>query len=110
MLRFGFMQRALQTEPDLELFRKPPGARLLFGVFCIGISYVIAWPSMTAITLFTAWLGRPWIGLAASPVLYGLSWVVWTAGLWLAGRDSLKYGRAFGNWALRRFAHRYLLR
>ena len=109
LLRLGFVQRAIAREPDLSLFRRRLSARMAFGLFCIAISYVIAWPLMTVLTVLTAWMGRPWIGVIGSPVLYGLSWVVWTVGIWIAGRDSLQYGRALGTWVIRRFARRYLI-
>jgi hypothetical protein len=103
------VQDVLEKKADLSMFRRKPTVRLVVGMFMIAISYVIAWPAMTALTVFAAWIGRPAIAAIGAPGLYGLSWLVWLAGVWLAGRESAHYGNAFGRWALRKFAERHLL-
>jgi hypothetical protein len=109
LLRRHLVQEAIASKADLSLFKRRPTVRLVVGVCLIAISYLVAWPSMAALTFFAAWIGRPVIAVVGAPALYGLSWVVWLVGVGLAGRESMHYGDAFGRWALRRFAERHLV-
>jgi hypothetical protein len=110
LLRRRVVKDAIESKADLSMFKRRPTVRLVVGVFMIAISYLIAWPAMSALTLVAAWLRRPLLAVVGAPALYGLSWVVWLVGVWLAGKESVQYGNAFGRWALRKFAERHLVR
>ena len=109
LLRVGFIAKAIEDRADLSLFQGRPSSRLIVGLALIALSYLIGWPSMTALTAVAVWAGHPWWAVVGAPALYGISWGVWAVGMALTGVDSAKYGRAFGRWAIRRLAERFLV-
>lgn len=104
--RTRLVQTALDEPIDPQLLGRP-SPRMVAGLVLIGASYVICWPAITALGAIAAWLRQPKLMLGA-PVLYGLSWVVFAAGLALVGSKALRSGRAFGLLFVRRLAERYL--
>jgi hypothetical protein len=101
------VQQALATPIDPAL-RKPPSARIVLGLVLLVASYLMAWPAIALLGALAAWLRRP-ILLAGGPVLYGLSWVVFFAGLVLIGSKSMGTGRALGQLLVRKLAERFLV-
>jgi hypothetical protein len=77
------------------------------GLLLVGASHVIGWPAIAALGAVAAWTGQPKL-LLGGPALYGLSWIVFAAGLALAGRRASHSGRAFGLLLVRCLAERYL--
>jgi len=104
--RMRLVQKALQEPIDPQLFRRP-SARIVAGLVLIGASYVIGWPAIAAFGAIAAWTGQPKL-LLGGPALYGLSWLVFAAGLALVGSKALRSGRAFGLLLVRHLAERYL--
>jgi hypothetical protein len=111
--RAGARERLLRIRVIKNVLDRPtdppppkPSARFLVGVAAIAVSYVIAWPAMTALGAVAIYFKRPMWAAVGIPALYGLSWLVWSAGLWLAGPESIVYARRF----FRRVAKRFLLR
>jgi hypothetical protein len=102
--RTEFGRRALEEKADLGLFREKPTARILFGIFLMGFSYVIGWPAVTLFGVMSIYFGQPLIVLIGGPVIYGISHLVFIAGMYLAGA---KYTYIFLRWATRRFVEKY---
>ena len=100
------VQRALATPVDPMFLRRPP-ARIVVGLSLLGASYVLGWPAVIALGAAAAWLNQPKL-LLASPVVYGLSWVVFAIGLAFIGSKSVSAGRAMGLLLVRRLAERFL--
>ena len=101
------VQRALATPIDPTLLRRPP-PRIMVGLLLLGASYILGWPAVIALGAAAAWLDQPRL-LVASPVIYGLSWLIFTIGLALIGRKSISAGRAFGLLLVRKLAEKFLL-
>lgn len=104
--RTHLVQRALQEPVDPQLLQRP-SARIVVGLVLIGASYLIGWPAIAALGAVAAWIRQPKL-LLGGPVLYGLSWIVFVAGLALVGSKALRSGRAFGLLLVRCLAERYL--
>jgi len=100
------VRTALATPVDPALHAPPP-PRIVAGLLLLGASYLLGWPAIALLGALAAWAGRP-LWLLGGPVLYGLSWAVFAVGLVLLGKQSLGLARAFGWFALRRFAERFL--
>ena len=105
--RRRLVQRALATPVDPMLLGRPP-ARIVVGLFLLGVSYVTGWPAIIALGAIAAWLKRPKIVLAG-PVVYGLSWLIFFVGLALVGSKSISAGRALGMMLVRKLAEKFLL-
>jgi hypothetical protein len=73
----------------------------------LAASFVLGWPAIAALSAVAAWLGRPKL-LLAGPALYGISWLVFSVGVFLIGSKSITAGRAFGLALVRRLAERFL--
>ena len=104
--RMRLVQKALQEPIDPQLFHRP-SARIVAGLVLIGASYVLGWPAIAALGAVAAWTRQPKL-LLGGPALYGLSWIVFAAGLALVGSNALRSGRAFGLLLVRYRAERYL--
>jgi hypothetical protein len=103
--RTGFARKALEEEADLSPFREKPSARILFGIFLMGFSYVIGWPAVALFGILSIYLREPLIFIVGGPVIYGISHLVFLAGLYLAGA---RYTYIFFRWAIRKFLEKYL--
>jgi hypothetical protein len=93
-----YVRKAIEEKADLSAFKQKPTARILFGVFLIGFSYVIGWPVIGALAVLAAYLQKPLVVIIGGPLAYGLSHLVFLAGMYLAGA---KYTGIFLRWATR---------
>ncbi|MFO7985992.1 MAG: hypothetical protein R6U38_09005 [Desulfatiglandaceae bacterium] len=93
-----FAQKAVQDQADLSAFKQRPTPRIILGVSAIAISYVIGWPAVGALGTLSIYFQEPLWVVIGGPVTYGLSHLVFLAGMYLAGA---KYTKVFLRWATR---------
>ena len=93
-----FVRNAIAEKADLTAFKQKPSARILLGVFLIGFSYIIGWPAVGALAGLAIYLQEPLVAIVGGPLTYGLSHLVFLAGMYLAGA---KYSGIFLRWATR---------
>ena len=93
-----FAQRAIQDQADLSAFKERPTPRIILGVSAILISYVIGWPAVSALGALSIYCKEPLLVAVGGPITYGLSHLVFLAGMYLAGA---KYTKIFLRWATR---------
>lgn len=74
----------LEHPVDLREFHERPTKRLIAGLILMGFSYIMGWPAVAAFTVLAAWLQEPLIAVIGCPTTYGLSYLVFIAGAWLA--------------------------
>ncbi len=98
-----FVQSAVAEQTDLSAFRERPTGRIIFGLFLIGFSYVIGWPAVSALGALSVYAQEPMILMIGGPVTYGLSHLVFIAGMYFAG---VKYTKIFLKWAARMAAEK----
>jgi hypothetical protein len=99
-----FGRKAVEDNADLSPFRERPSARILFGIFLMLFSYLIGWPAVFLFGVLSVYFGQPLIVIVGGPVIYGISHLVFIAGMYLAGA---KYTYRFFRWATRKFLERY---
>ena len=93
-----YVRAAIADKADLNAFKQKPSVRTVLGISIIGFSYIIGWPAIGALGALSVYLSRPlWLAVGG-PVLYGLSHLVFMAGMYLAGA---KYTKIFLRWATR---------
>lgn len=92
------MQNAMNNGDALCVFREKPATQAYVGVGLILISYVIGWPAVAMLGLLALYTGEPLVLAIGGPVTYGLSHLVFLAGLYLAGK---RYAVALAHWAAR---------
>ncbi len=93
-----FVRNAIAEKADLTAFQQKPSARILLGVFLIAFSYIIGWPAVGALAALAIYLEEPLVVIVGGPLTYGLSHLVFLAGMVLAGA---KYSAIFLRWATR---------
>lgn len=69
---------------DLSEFRQRPTKRLIAGLCLMGLSYIMGWPAVAALGILAAWSREPMIAVIGGPTTYGLSYLVFIIGAWLA--------------------------
>jgi hypothetical protein len=100
-----FARKSLDEKADLSPFREKPSARILFGIFLMAFSYLIGWPAVTLFGILSIYFRQPLIVIVGGPVIYGISHLVFLAGMYLAGA---RYTYIFLRWATRKFLEKYL--
>jgi hypothetical protein len=79
-----YVTAMLEHPADLSEFKEPRTKRLIAGLILMGLSYVMGWPAVAALTVLAAWFREPMIAVIGCPTTYGLSYLVFIAGAWLA--------------------------
>jgi hypothetical protein len=93
-----FASKAINDGADLRAFKEKPSARILFGIFLMGISYIIGWPMIGLFAVLSLYWSEPLIIIVGGPLLFGLAHLAFLAGLYLAGG---KYIMPIIRWATR---------
>ena len=76
--------RYLRIRRIFSEFKERPTKRLITGLILMGLSYVIGWPAVAALSVLAAWFREPMIAVIGCPTTYGLSYLVFIVGAWLA--------------------------
>jgi hypothetical protein len=100
-----FVRTSIEEKADLSAFKGRPTARTISGLMLMGFSYIIAWPAIGVLGIVSVHFRKPSLIVFGGPVLYGLSHLVFTAGMWLTGAE---YARAFLRWATRVVVERWV--
>jgi hypothetical protein len=103
--RTDFARKAVEEKADLTLFKARLSARVILGIILIGFSYLIGWPAVALFGILSIYLGQPLILIIGGPVIYGISHLVFIAGLYLAGS---RYSYIFLRWATRKALEKVL--
>jgi hypothetical protein len=93
-----FVRSAIEERADLSSFREKPTAKVLLGVFLIILGSLLGWPAVTALGILSVHFQTPWILVIGGPLIYGLSHLVFLAGMYLSG---VTYSLIFGRWLAR---------
>jgi hypothetical protein len=104
--RTRFVQEAIADRADLSAFRKKPSPRVIAGIAAICLSYVVGWPAVAVLGAVSIHVDEPLIFAIGGPVTYGLSHLVFIAGMYLAGAQ---YSKIFFRWATRMAVERLII-
>jgi peptidoglycan/xylan/chitin deacetylase (PgdA/CDA1 family) len=97
----AYVRRAVEKEVTLDAFKTSPSFRFFFGVGLVLFSYVLGWPMVGLFSALSAYFQAP-VLLMLGPAFYGFSHLVWMFGMYLAGRDCMKYADIMLSWSLRK--------
>lgn len=95
----AWMRNAMTNEDVLHVFQEKPATQVYWGIGLILVSYVIGWPAVAVLGMMAFYIGEPLILAIGGPLFYGLSHLVFLAGLYLAGK---RYAIALAHWASRK--------
>lgn len=97
----AYVRRAVEEEVTLSALKTSPSPKFFFGVGLVLFSYVLGWPMIGLFTVLSAYFQSP-VLLMLGPAFYGFSHLVWMFGMYLAGRDCIKYANIMLSWGLRK--------
>jgi peptidoglycan/xylan/chitin deacetylase (PgdA/CDA1 family) len=103
----AYVRRAIEKQVTLDAFKTSPSPRFLIGVGLVLFSFVLGWPMVVLFSVLSAYSHAPAL-LILGPAFYGFSHLVWIFGMYLAGRNSIKYADAVLSWVLRKVVERLL--
>ena len=111
LVNISFIFNAIEAESDLKAFKEKPSREIfiknIIAVFLILFSYVIGWPVIILLGVISVYFKKPLIVIIGGPVAYGISHLVFTAGMYLAGaRYAMIFLRWFTRLALEKFIGR----
>jgi peptidoglycan/xylan/chitin deacetylase (PgdA/CDA1 family) len=95
----AYVRRAFEKQATLDVFKTSPSPRFLFGMGMVLFSFIIGWPMVALFSVLSAYSHAPAL-LILGTAFYGLSHLVWMFGMYLAGRNSIKYIDAMLSWGL----------
>lgn len=105
----AYVRRAVEKEVTLDAFKTSPSPRFFFGLGLVLFSYVLGWPMVGLFSVLSAYFQAP-VLLMLGPAFYGFSHLVWMFGMYLAGRDCIKYLDIVLGWSLRKAVEKTLNR
>lgn len=105
-----FVRNAVDHPVDLALFKKRPPPKCLVGFGLMALSSLLSWPLIGVLGTVALRLRRPSIFAIGSPLAYAVSNLVFFLGVWVAGKDGLKYFRTFFRWLINRLYVKYLFK
>jgi peptidoglycan-N-acetylglucosamine deacetylase len=97
----AYVRRAIEKQATLDACMTSPSPRFLLGVGMVLFSFVIGWPMVALFGILSAYSHAPALLLLGS-ACYGFSHLVWMFGMYLAGRNCIKYADAVVSWILRK--------
>ena len=103
----AYAKGAIRERANLDAFKTRPSRRFLIGVGLVLFSYVLGWPMVGLFSILAAYFQAPAL-LMVGPASYGFSHLIWVFGIYLAGRDSIKYAHMVLRWSLRKAVERTL--
>jgi hypothetical protein len=96
--RKSYCRNAIDDHADLSIFKKKPSSRVIIGLLLIAASYILGLPTAVILGIIVAAQGNAMLSAIAALLLYGISWLIFMAGLYLAGPE---YGKALNRWLTR---------
>jgi peptidoglycan/xylan/chitin deacetylase (PgdA/CDA1 family) len=103
----NYVKKAIKDQVTLKSFKTHPSPKFLFGVFLVLFSFLLGWPMVGLFSFLSAYFQAPTL-LLVGPAFYVFSNLVWLFGMFLAGRDCIKYINVVISWTLRKAVERYL--
>ncbi|MDY0004517.1 MAG: hypothetical protein RBU30_24690 [Polyangia bacterium] len=101
LLRLRGARQAVLDEAGLERFRRPMNRKLRLGLVLLAVGMILGWPAVALVGAVALVLEQPWILAIGGPGIYALSWIVYGAGLLVAGIASAAYLKDVNRWLLR---------
>ncbi|MBN1363301.1 MAG: hypothetical protein JW976_00700 [Syntrophaceae bacterium] len=96
--RKEFCRKSINENADLSIFNEKLTNTVIIGLVLIFFSYFLGIPGVFIVGGIATWLKNPVFCVAGVFVIYGISWLLFMSGLYLAGP---RYGKALSRWFVR---------
>jgi hypothetical protein len=98
LARTKYCKTAIEDRADLAAIREKPTVPMIIGLILIGFSYTIGMPTVVALGVFAASMGKPLLGIIGGVVIYAISTIIFIIGIKMAGK---KYFHLVSRWVIR---------
>lgn len=105
LMRTDFVRSAVKENADLSLFKQKPTKKILLGLVCIAVSYLICWPVISALGVVAVYTGKPVLVVIGAPLIWTATHFLCMFGTYLAG---VEHTKALTKWLTRKFVERKL--
>ena len=68
----------------------PADLRVISGISLITVSYILGWPTVAALAALSAHMDKPAVVAVGGPLVYGFSYIILFAGVYLVGKKQAK--------------------
>jgi peptidoglycan/xylan/chitin deacetylase (PgdA/CDA1 family) len=103
----AYVRRAIQKQGTPDAFKTRPSSKFLFGMGLVLFSFLLGWPMVGLFSFLSAYFHSP-VLLLVGPAFYAFSHLVWLFGMYLAGKDCIKYIDRVIGWSLRKVVEKAL--
>ncbi len=103
----AYVRRAMEKRVTLDACRTSSSPRFFFGVGLVLFSFILGWPMVALFGVLSAYSHAP-VLLLLGTAFYGFSHLVCMFGMYLAGRNCIKYADVVLSWILRKAVERAL--
>jgi hypothetical protein len=101
----AYVKKAIKEQATLSALKTPPSPKFQFGVGLVLFSFLLGWPMVGLFSFLSAYFHAPAL-LLVGPAFYVFSNLVWLFGMYLAGRDCIKYIDIIVGWSLRKLVEK----
>lgn len=98
LARKKYCKTAIEDRADLSAIREKPTLSMIVGIAMIAFSYVIGLPTVVALGVLAASMGKPLVGIIGGAMIYAVSTIIFLIGIRMAGK---KYFHVFSRWVIR---------
>lgn len=98
-LQKEYIVNAIEAKANLDAFKEKPSKKIILGLFLIILSYILGWPAVTFSGIMALYFQEPLITAIGGPATYAFSYLVFFAGVNLAGKE---YVIIFSKWFARK--------
>jgi len=96
--RKNYCRTAIEERADLSAIREKPTLSMMVGLGLIAFSYLIGMPTVIALGVLAASMGKPLMGIIGGALIYTISTIMFIIGIKMAGK---KYFHVFCRWMVR---------
>lgn len=79
-----YIKKIMENPADLSEFKERPTPRLIGGLIFMGLSFLMGWPAIAALSFLAVLWHEPLIFVIGAPLAYILSCIVFLIGAWMA--------------------------
>lgn len=103
LLKIEFIKNAVAEKVGLRIFKEKPTPRMVSGLVCIVVSYIICWPVISVLGAISLYLKMPLLGIIGGVVIWNISNLLFIFGIYLTGA---RHSKIFLKWITRLVAEK----
>jgi len=98
LMKIRFVRNAVSEKADLSVFKQKPTPKMICGFVCMAVSYIICWPVISLLGVFSIYHKKPLLLIIGGAVIWNIANLLFMLGVYLAGA---RHSKEFLKWATR---------